>query len=100
MFKDTDRNIIDIEPLNPVIKGHRLIIPRQHVSDFKDNPAITAEVMEYVSRLASDLETFGNPDWNIITSAGSFASQTVWHFHVHLIPRRLNDGLKLPWTKY
>jgi histidine triad (HIT) family protein len=38
-------------------------------------------------------------DYNIITSMGEYATQTVFHLHVHIVPRRLNDGLHLPWTE-
>ena len=92
MFID-DREIIEIEPLNPVVKGHRIVIPKAHVQDFSENVAVTSSVMEYAATLA---KTLG--DVNLITSKGKNATQSVFHLHVHLIPRTKDDGLHLPWT--
>lgn len=93
MFTEDDENIIDIEPLNPVTPGHRLIIHRQHTKDFSADAGIFSEVARY----ASDLGKWGK-DFNLITSKGELATQSVFHLHVHLIPRTKNDGLNLPWT--
>jgi histidine triad (HIT) family protein len=82
---------IAIEPLNPVTEGHVLVIPRSHVGDFTEDPACTALVM----RRAAEL---GIAPMNLITSAGGEATQTVFHLHVHLVPRRAGDGLPLPWA--
>lgn len=83
-----------IEPLNPVVDGHRIAIPREHVRDAGENPDITAETMHYASVYASQL----GGDYNLITSAGEAATQTVYHLHIHIVPRRADDGLQLPWT--
>lgn len=92
MFKD-DEDIIDIEPLNPVTPGHRLVIPRQHLKDFSDDPVISGKVMEYAAKLGKKMG-----DVNLITSKGKNATQSVFHLHVHLVPRKKDDGLALPWT--
>lgn len=92
MFHGED--IIDIEPLNPVVPGHRLVIPKEHVTDFTDNPEVSAKVMEYASNLAKKL----GGEYNLITSKGKSATQTVYHLHIHLVPRKNGDGLSLPWT--
>ncbi len=78
-------------PLNPVTHGHVLVIPKVHRDDFKQDPTVTAEVMRRAALMARG-------PCNLITSAGSEASQTVFHLHVHLIPRRPGDGLLLPWS--
>lgn len=80
-----------IVPHHPVVPGHVLVIPRTHVADFAENPDVTAATM----RAAAEL---GAPPANIITSAGSAATQTVFHLHVHVVPRADGDGLALPWT--
>jgi histidine triad (HIT) family protein len=77
-------------PLGPVVDGHVLVIPKQHVADMAEDPAVSAVAM----RAASELAT---PPCNIITSAGSEATQSVFHLHLHIVPRRANDGLTLPW---
>lgn len=75
--------------------GHVLLIPRVHVPDAATDPLVTAMVMARAAELATKL---GYTDFNIITSRGAVATQTVFHLHVHLVPRRAGDGLALPWT--
>ena len=83
-----------MEPLYPVVEGHVLVIPRAHVANAAEDPEVTAKVMEVAATHAQ-----GVGDCNIITSVGPFASQTVMHLHVHVVPRREGDGLALPWGK-
>lgn len=85
--------VMSFEPLNPVTPGHRLFIHRKHTKDFGENTEITARVMREAAWYAQDL-----PSANIITSKGKYATQTVFHFHVHVVPRRKDDGLMLPWS--
>ncbi len=82
---------VAIVPLNPVTDGHVLVMPRSHVADFTEDPVCTALVM----RRAAEM---GAAPMNLITSAGTEATQTVRHLHVHLVPRAADDGLPLPWT--
>lgn len=83
-------------PLNPVTDGHVLVLPRQHVRDAVENQWIGAAVMrravEYVQ------EYIGSGAVNLIANVGPEASQTVFHYHLHVVPRRAGDGLALPWT--
>lgn len=81
-----------IIPLNPVVEGHLLVIPREHVTDFVDDPAVSAHTMFRAAELAA-----GMGSYNLITSKGHPATQSVFHLHLHLIPRAENDGLALPW---
>ena len=83
---------VAIVPLNPVTEGHILVIPRQHVQDATDAPHVTAQTMLRAAAIAA-------PPCNIITSAGPEATQTVFHLHIHVVPRRAGDGLALPWAK-
>lgn len=85
--------VISFEPLGPVVPGHELVVPVRHVNDAGLVPRLTGAVMEVASVIAGRL-----PAFNIITSAGQAATQTVPHLHVHVVPRRLGDGLALPWT--
>lgn len=80
------------EPLNPVTPGHLLVIPDRHVVDAHEDPEVTGYVFETAALYASGI------DFNLITSAGVAATQTIDHFHVHIVPRRVGDGLKLPWS--
>lgn len=88
-----------IEPLNPVTPGHVLVIPNSHVKDALEHPALTGEVMETAAHLAKHPEYYARPkeSVNLITSVGAAATQSVWHLHVHIVPRRRGDGLLLPW---
>lgn len=86
---------IVIVPLNPVVEGHLLVIPRTHVSDFADNWRIAGLVMSDASYHVQ--QTNPEADYNLITSKGISATQSVFHLHIHLVPRRENDGLALPW---
>lgn len=81
---------VAIVPLNPVTPGHVLVIPRAHVVDASDRPHIAAQAMERAASIAV-------PPFNIITSAGKEATQSVFHLHLHVVPRAENDGLALPW---
>lgn len=81
---------IAIVPLDPVTEGHVLVIPRLHVVDALDRPRVTARTMQRAAEIA-------RPDCNLITSVGPLATQTVFHLHVHVVPRVAGDGLVLPW---
>lgn len=83
-----------IIPLNPVTEGHYLVIPKVHVADFSEDPAVSAATMHRAAQLAGLLPT---AQLNVITSKGPAATQSVYHLHLHLVPRRENDGLALPW---
>lgn len=87
-------NCLIFEPLNPVVEGHLLVIPKKHVHDFTEDAEISAEVM----RVASLYAGLHGGEYNLITSKGKNATQSVFHLHVHLVPRNDGDGLKLPWT--
>lgn len=93
-YDESDRDAVIFEPRHPVTPGHRLIVPRLHVTDAADDPDITAAVM----RLAAVYAVGSGGDFNLITSRGSLATQTVFHLHIHFVPRRENDRLPLPWT--
>lgn len=90
------RDAMAFVPLNPVVDGHVVVIPKLHVPDFRTDPLVSALVVARAARLAVLME---RSDMNLISSAGPAASQTVLHLHVHLVPRRPDDGLALPWTE-
>lgn len=85
---------IVFEPLNPVVEGHVIIVPEEHVSDFADG----AYWMSQIVFVAGEWARRTGGDYNLITSKGKSATQSVFHLHVHLVPRRERDGLLLPWT--
>ena len=81
---------IAVVPLGPVVAGHLLVIPTAHVRDALTNPDVTAATMRRAAELAPH-------PCNLITSAGREATQSVFHLHVHIVPRAVDDGLALPW---
>jgi histidine triad (HIT) family protein len=90
-----------IVPLNPVTPGHVIVIPRKHVRDALSDPNVTGLVMHSAALMGQRLRKY-HPDYasvNIITSVGAPATQTVFHLHIHVVPRREGDGLHLPWTE-
>ncbi|ACH62009.1 hypothetical protein MYRNA_1 [Mycobacterium phage Myrna] len=85
-----------INPLKPVTEGHVLVIAAIHTKNASEQPwSISALLMsvagEWVRK--NQIESA-----NIITSIGEPATQSVFHTHVHVVPRKLNDDLPLPWT--
>jgi histidine triad (HIT) family protein len=85
--------VLAITPLNPVVPGHMLFVPEQHVEDAGEDPDVTADTMRAAASYARTLDSC-----NIITSKGRDATQSVFHLHIHVVPRKPNDGLLLPWS--
>lgn len=83
----------------PASNGHILIIPKEHVEDIYDlDPLLAARMFEFATRFAGILKkTFGNEGLNVLQNNGKIAGQTVFHYHLHLIPRYENDSVKLGW---
>lgn len=93
-FEGTDDTTVWFKPLNPVTHGHKLFVPIRHVADAAEMSGVTADVYRLAARKAKEWQW----PFNLITSAGVAATQTVFHLHVHYIPRSVGDGLHLPWT--
>jgi histidine triad (HIT) family protein len=91
-------SVIWFEPLNPVAPGHLLFMPVSHVvSNSIQAPYEAGHAAEYAVRWARD---HGIESYNIITSHGKAATQSISHVHIHLVPRFDGDGLPLPWTSH
>lgn len=86
---------IAFTPLDPVTLGHVLVVPLEHVANFTTDPDVTMRTMARAAMLAREMEPAGH--WNLITSKGRHATQSVFHLHVHLVPRKMGDQLMLPW---
>lgn len=82
-------------PLNPVIDGHVLVIPRIHVEDALESPIITVLTVSRTIELILDSTHYDA--CNILTSVGTAATQSIFHLHIHCIPRYHGDQLMLPW---
>jgi histidine triad (HIT) family protein len=88
-------------PLNPATPGHTLVIPRVHVPDlWHVEPALGVDLMAAVIKVGRAIESAVAPEgMNLITSAGDAAEQTVFHLHLHLVPRWHQDGFGRIWPK-
>jgi histidine triad (HIT) family protein len=97
---DEDERTIAFMDINPATRGHALVIPRKHARDLLEiEPDELAAVTAAAQRLAARVhERLGADGVNLINSCGSAAWQTVFHFHIHVIPRYEGDPLRLPWV--
>jgi histidine triad (HIT) family protein len=86
-------------PLEPATPGHTLIIPNTHVSDlWEADRRIAEDVMDAVWRVGRAIRESLRPDGlNLITSAGRVAEQTVFHLHLHVVPRWAQDNFGPIW---
>lgn len=97
LYEDEEfRVILD---LGPAAKGHALILPKNHYADLYELPEETAlRVMLLAKKMAARMRDKLSCDgFNLVQNNGETAGQTVFHFHMHLIPRYLDDGQKIGW---
>jgi histidine triad (HIT) family protein len=99
IVREDERTIafLDIAPATP---GHMLVIPRAHATDLTD---VTAEDLAACTAAAQALsrralERLGADGVNLMNACGAAAWQSVFHFHVHVVPRYAGDGGRWPWT--
>jgi histidine triad (HIT) family protein len=94
-----DEHTIAIMDINPATRGHALVIPRRHADDIHDigddDLARSAAVARELAARA--VRGLGADGVTIMQSNGAAAWQTVFHYHVHVIPRYNGDPLVLPW---
>lgn len=97
IYEDEDFNVI--LDAAPATKGHALILPKEHADNLYELPEETAaKVLVLAKKLATKMtEKLGCDGFNIVQNNGTVAGQTVFHFHMHLIPRYNNDGQKIAW---
>lgn len=86
---------MDIQPVNP---GHVLVVPRDHYESLNDvPPELAMHLFDVALRLGPIVRRLtGSDDLNIVVNSGEAAGQNVFHYHVHLIPRRADDGFDVP----
>jgi histidine triad (HIT) family protein len=95
-----DERTVTFMDINPATRGHALVVPRAHSRDLLEidveDLAAVARAAQVQARTAQDRLA---PDGvNLINSCGAAAWQTVFHFHMHVIPRYTDDPLRLPWV--
>lgn len=87
--------------INPATRGHALVIPKKHAADLmeidEEDLARCSVLAKQIARRAID--RLGADGVNLVNSCGPAAWQTVFHFHIHVVPRYAGkDGLQLPWV--
>lgn len=94
-----DDNFRVILDLGPATKGHALILPKEHYANLYELPEETAgETMKLAKRMVIKMtERLGCEGFNLVQNNGDLAGQTVFHFHMHMIPRYQADGQKIGW---
>jgi histidine triad (HIT) family protein len=95
-----DERTLAFMDINPATRGHLLVVPRKHSRDLleiepEDLAAAASTAQRMARRVSERLQAAGV---NVLNSCGEAAWQTVFHFHLHVIPRYRDDPLKLPWT--
>jgi histidine triad (HIT) family protein len=97
---DEDELTVAFMDINPATRGHALVVPRRHARDLLSvDPADLRATSLAAQRLAGRMnERLGADGVNLLNSCGAAAWQTVFHFHLHVIPRYTADPLRLPWT--
>jgi histidine triad (HIT) family protein len=95
-----DERTIAFMDINPATRGHLLVVPREHYRDLMEiDPEDLAAVAKAAQKVAKTMgERLGSDGVNLLNSCGRAAWQTVFHFHLHVIPRYATDPLRLPWT--
>jgi histidine triad (HIT) family protein len=97
---DQDERTVAFMDINPATRGHALVVPRRHAANVLEiePDELTATVLAAQRLARRATERLGADGVNLINSCGSAAWQTVFHFHIHVIPRYEGDPLQLPWV--
>lgn len=97
---EADERAIAFLDISPATRGHTLVIPRIHHENLLEiDPDDLAHVAKMAQSIARRMPAaLGCDGVNLLNSCGSSAWQTVFHFHMHVIPRYVDDPLRLPWT--
>ena len=97
---DQDDHTVSFMDINPWTRGHALVIPRNHSRNlYEIDEEELAHVASAAKRLALRMrERLGCDGVNLLNSSETAAWQTVFHFHIHVVPRYEDDPLKLPWV--
>ena len=95
-----DENFRVILDLGPASKGHALILPKSHAANIYElSDEMAAKAMVLAKKMATEMtEALKCDGFNIVQNNGECAGQTVFHFHMHLIPRYKGDNVGITWT--
>lgn len=97
---DSDEHTVSFMDINPVTRGHALVVPRRHSEDLLAiGDADLERTMVAARRLARRMEsTLAADGFNIVNACRRVAWQTVFHYHLHVIPRYEDDSIEVPWA--
>lgn len=97
IYEDDDFNVI--LDVGPATKGHALILPKEHYANLYEMPEdLLQKAIVIAKKMAVHMTDKLNCDgFNIVQNNGETAGQTVFHFHIHLIPRYKDDNQKIGW---
>ncbi|MBP5533490.1 MAG: HIT family protein [Lachnospiraceae bacterium] len=98
VYEDDDfKAIMDI---SPAAKGHVLVLPKKHCADLLTiDPDVASKALIVASKIANAQKKALNCDGiNLLQNSGEAAWQSVFHLHIHLIPRYKDDNVQMPWT--
>ncbi len=97
IYEDNDfRVILDIEPAS---KGHALILPKEHYANLYElSDELAAKALTVAKKVITKMtDILGCDGYNVVQNNGEAAGQTVFHFHIHLIPRYKDDNVNIGW---
>lgn len=97
VYEDEDfRAILDV---NPAARGHVIILPKKHAANiFELDEAEASKVFPIAKKIATAvMKTYHCDGVNILQNNGEAAGQTVFHLHVHVVPRYYGDGVNIMW---
>jgi len=95
-----DERTIAFMDISPATRGHALVIPRAHARDVHEIDTADLEAVAAAAQVVAGraIERLGAAGVNLLNSSGAAAWQSVFHFHMHVIPRYDGDPLRLPWV--
>jgi len=95
-----DERTLAFMDINPATRGHALVVPKAHARDLHEiDPEDLAACAHTAQRVGGRArKALGADGVNLLNSCGATAWQTVFHFHIHVIPRYTDDPLRLPWV--
>jgi histidine triad (HIT) family protein len=93
-----DSDVVAFLDIQPVNAGHVLVVPRKHHESLEDIPyPLSMHLFEVAMELAPVVKQVSGADGlNLVVNSGAAAGQDVFHYHVHVIPRRAGDGFDIP----
>jgi histidine triad (HIT) family protein len=99
IYEDEDFKVI--MDISPAAKGHAILLPKKHFANlYEMEDEVASKVLITARKVATAMkEELGCEGLNLVQNNGEAAGQTVFHFHMHLIPRKKNDSVNVTWKQ-